>query len=331
MNRQQQVLEALARHGGNVSRAADDVGLSPRQVRRYRDRGVHIPSIPDADRDVSAILRARKDEFRRLDDSIRARQLIPIQMKDDKPICLVFFGDPHLDDPGTDIEAVERHAELVQETEGMYGACLGDITNNWIGRLARLYENHTVTAQEGWKLAEWFLTKVDWLYVVSGNHDLWSGHRDPVPWILEHRGATSLYDCWVRVALQFPNGREIRVNCRHEWKGSSVYHNIQGQYRAAKHGFSDHIIIGGHKHTCGYAQAVHPDPTTGIDHGRLSHLLQVATYKIHDKYAREHGFPNQHISPCACAVIDPGAEYETDLVEIYWRPEKAKKVLEAIR
>ena len=34
--------------------------------------------------------------------------------------------------------------------------CLGDVVNNWAGRLQRLYAEREVTRTQGWKLAQWF-------------------------------------------------------------------------------------------------------------------------------------------------------------------------------
>jgi hypothetical protein len=39
----------------------------------------------------------------------------------------------------------------------MYAVCVGDVTNNWVGRLAALYAEQSTTEAEAWKLAEWWL------------------------------------------------------------------------------------------------------------------------------------------------------------------------------
>ena len=43
------------------------------------------------------------------------------------------------------------------------------------------------------------------------------------------------------------------------------------------------------------------DPASGL----ISHALRVAGYKIHDRYAKELGLPNQNITPASVTIIDP--------------------------
>src|SRR5690606_30050158 len=93
--------------------------------------------------------------------------LIPIRVREDKPIGILLFGDPHLDDDGTDINLVRHHVGLCGD--GIYGASIGDYQNNWVGRLTALYGRHGTTAIESWVLAEWFFASVPWLFLISGN------------------------------------------------------------------------------------------------------------------------------------------------------------------
>ena len=40
---------------------------------------------------------------------------------------------------------------------------------------------------------------------------------------------------------------------------------------------------------------------------RVCHAIQVASYKLYDRYARDKGFKDQHVSPAVLTVIDPKA------------------------
>jgi hypothetical protein len=44
-------------------------------------------------------------------------------------------------------------------------------------------------------------------------------------------------------------------------------------------------------------------------------------------HAKERGFRDQHISPCAVTLINPYAEREAGLVQLYWDAEEAADVL----
>jgi hypothetical protein len=91
--------------------------------------------------------------------------------------------------------------------------------------------------------------------------------------------------------------------------------------KAAQLGFRDHVLVNGHKHASGYG--VIKCPATGL----ISHCIQIASYKVYDRYAKERGFRDQHISPCAVTLINPYAEREAGLLQLYWDPEEAADVL----
>ena len=96
-----------------------------------------------------------------------------------------------------------------------------------------------------------FVNKVDWLYLIAGNHDVWSGEGDPLEFLMrDHKG---VYERWgARLNLRFPNGKEVRINARHFFKGHSIWNTAHGVARAAQMGWSDHILTCGHIHVSGY-------------------------------------------------------------------------------
>ncbi len=327
-------LAAIAEHG-SISAAARALGI-PRPTLQARVRAAGYTTehrqdysldVPMDEIDVPSLVAERKAKYARKAAAEEAAFLQNLRIKIPGPIGIVHFGDPHVDDDGTDLEMLERHCQIVRETEGLFAVNLGDTTNNWCGRLARLYAEQSTSAAEAWKLAEWFLELLGekCLYLVGGNHDLWSGAGDPLKWIARRSGAGLYAPSQVRINLQFPAGRDIRINCRHDFKGHSMYNPAHGAAKALLMGVRDHIAICGHKHTSGYNTL--KDPATGI----IGHAVQVASYKIHDRYQKEAGFKDQHISPCAVTILDPEAEDEADVVQHFWRPERAAFYLTCLR
>jgi hypothetical protein len=187
--------------------------------------------------------------------------------------------------------------------------------------LARLYGEQSVSAQESWVLVEWLITSTNWLYLIGGNHDLWSGASDPVKWMA--RQANSLYEHHgARLGLKCPNGREIRVNARHDFKGHSQWNTAHGPSKAAQMGWRDHILACGHTHVSGYQ--VVKDPATGL----ISHALRVASYKTHDRYADEKGLPNQNIFVAPVTIIDPRyADTDPRCITVIFDPEEGADFL----
>lgn len=324
---------------GGRSQIASDTGLSQPVVRRHlrklRDLGeipesgdkktgdFQAPQLPDQERSLDDILSHRKDEFKRNSDWLASRKLIPIKINLDGPIGITHIGDPHVDNPGCDIAQLERHLNVINDTEGMLGANVGDAQDNWIGRLANLYESTTVTKAEAWKLVEWMVNRVDWLYLIGGNHDVWSGGNDPLKWIVGNREKFGIFENHaVRLNLKFPNGKAVRVNARHDFPGHSQWNAGHGLAKAAKMGARDHVLVCGHKHVS--AVGVEKCPQTGL----ISHLLRVATYKTVDDYAIKSGFPDGNISPAAVTIIDPQyADDDPRLITVLHDVEEAAEYL----
>jgi hypothetical protein len=257
-----------------------------------------IAELPSELPGAEELLQRRRKEWQRKSAHETARSLISVKIKIDGPIGIVHMGDPHVDDPGTNIDALEQHVDIINRTEGMFGANVGDLQNNWVGRLARLYGEQSTSAAEAWVLTEWLVRSVKWLYLIGGNHDLWSGSGDPVKWIAAHAG--QMYEGWgARLNLVFPNKKEVRVNARHDFAGNSMWNTAHGVAKAVQMGWRDHIATCGHRHTSGYQ--ILKDPSSGL----ISHALRIAGYKVFDRYAKELGLPNQNVTPAVVTIIDP--------------------------
>lgn len=262
------------------------------------NRGFTIPDLPDSAPSAEELLERRGRDFARKAAAAEARKLIPIQIHVDGPIGIAHFGDPHVDDDGTDIDMLQRHVDIVNRTPGLFAANCGDYTNNWIGRLARLWADESVSARDSRVLAEWLLRACSWLFLVGGNHDAWSGVDDPIAWIASQIGALhEPFQC--RVELNFPNGKKIRINARHDFKGHSQYNAAHGAMKAAKFGWRDHVLTCGHLHISGYG--LEKDPSSGL----VTHCIRIASYKTLDRYAVERGLPDQNIFVCPVTIIDP--------------------------
>ena len=341
----EQIIAALKSNNGSRSKAAVQLGLCLRALASrlvsMRKKGIEIPEVnysrfvdkeeysftplPESDVPIEELIAHRKRQFVHKRDHEEASKLIPIRIKIPGAVGLLFFGDPHVDDDGTDIEALERHTALVKATEGLFAVNVGDTTNNWVGRLARLYGDQSTSAAQAWRLAEWFMGQCDWLWLLAGNHDLWSGAGDPMRWIARQQSA--LYkSSEARINLKFPNGAEVRINSRHDHAGSSIWNPAHGSMKAAIMGTRDHIYVAGHKHESAYS--VLKDPITDI----TMHALKVASYKVYDRYAKERGFRDNALSPCALVTINPSLpSHHADMIKVFWEPEHGADYLKFLR
>jgi hypothetical protein len=284
-----------------------------------------VGALPNELPTAEELIARRQTQFTRKAAAKEARRLIPVKVKIDGPFGIAHGGDPHLDDDGTDIALVQRHVAIINRTEGLFGANVGDFSNNWVGRLARLYGEQSVSAAEAWVLVEWYVKAVNWLYLIGGNHDAWSGAGDPLKWIT--RQAAALYEMHgARLELSTPSGRKIRVNARHDFKGHSQWNAGHGPMKAAKMGWRDHILTCGHTHVSAFGYE--KDPSSGL----ISHCIRVASYKTYDRYADEKGLPDQTIFVCPVTIIQPQyADNDARLVTFFPDPEQGADFLTFLR
>jgi hypothetical protein len=294
------VARAVELHG-SINKAAAALGVSRTTAQnKIKQHRVEVESLPDPDLPVADLIARRASDYERRAKAALARRLVNVKVKEDGPIGICFFGDPHLDDDGTDIGLAFEHARIVAKAPAMYGMNVGDNQNNWIGRLARLYANQSTTAQESWRIAEEFLKIVTWLALVKGNHDSWTGAGDPIDWILRDTG-TYISDTDVRLGVNFKNGRQCRIWMRHNFNGTSIWNTLHGLMRAAQQGNDFHIFACGHHHTAAHHVEFSPEM------GHAWHALRVGGYKILDHYAAENGLRAQNRMPSGVFVIDPDA------------------------
>lgn len=343
----EQLIACLRKHKGIRMDAAKELGITPRSVierasilmangvkglettynvpKKAGDKEFEFTPLPEDDISIEELVKHRKRQFAHKREYEEASKLIPIRVKVPGPIGILHFGDPHVDDDGTDIEALERHTALVNATEGLFAVNCGDTTNGWAGRLARLYADQSTSAEQAWKLAEWFIKRCQWLYIIAGNHDLWAGAGDPLKWIARQQDA--LYKASeARVALKFPNGQEVRINARHDHAGSSIWNPAHGPMKAAIMGTRDHLYVAGHKHESAYS--VLKDAISGI----TMHACKVSSYKVYDRYARDRGFRDNTLSPCMVTVINPNLPNDhPDLIKVFWEPEIGVDYLNFLR
>lgn len=324
---------ALAQHG-NVSAAARALGIHRATMQgRLRTARQRLPpskpfeteELPDELPTADDLLKRRSGQFQRKQKAIEARSLIPIRITCTGPIGIAHMGDPHVDDDGTDIDTLRRHVDVINATEGMFAGNVGDYSNNWVGRLARLYGQQSLSAAEAWVLVEWLVKAVRWIYLVGGNHDCWSGAGDPIKWMAA-QARVQYENHGMRLGLTFPKGRMIRVNARHDFSGRSQWNTAHGPAKAAQLGWRDHILTCGHTHQSGYQ--VLRDPATGL----ISHALRVGSYKTYDRYAEERGLPNQTFTVAPVTVIRPQfADDDNRLITVCFDPETAAEFLTWLR
>ncbi|CTQ45783.1 metallophosphoesterase [Roseibium aggregatum] len=316
---------------GSYTEAAKMLGVHPttvmRTIRRAEattEAGFETPDLPSSVAPVEEIIERQMKAYKRKRIAAEARSMVDVQIRIDGPYGIAHGGDPHLDDNGANWPRLLRDLECIKKTEGLFGANVGDVTNNWIGRLAALYANQNTTENEAWKLAEWFIEELCPLYLVGGNHDVWAGGKDPLKWMMGQQPGVQ-GDHGVRLRLKSPSGRDCLINARHDFPGRSQYSPTFGPAKAAFKGHAYHILTCGHTHVSGY-QIV-----KNSFNGTVSHALRVGAYKQFDDFADKLGFDDHHVFECPVTVINPEADDERKFVKVFFDPEEGADYLNFAR
>jgi len=193
--------------------------------------------------------------------------------------------------------------DLMANTPGMIGICVGDITNNWVGRLMKKYADQETTRKQAEKLIEWFLSEagVYWAAVIGGNHDIWNTDGGDINKFIFRSQAGIYRNHGVRLKLKIPGGKTINVNCRHDYAGHSQWNESHAMSKAARFGVDD-IYVAGHRHVSGYQIVKNHESQ------RISHAVRVAGYKEIDDYAESKSLREHNIFQSMAFIVDPGQE-----------------------
>lgn len=318
------------------AQAGQELGVPGSTLREWNRRfGAMLPpaqeevavkrlSVDVADEPIEDLIARKKEHLKRSKAREAWGELVPVSVNTDKPIAVTLVGDPHIDDDHCDIEALETDLDTISKTQGMYAGHIGDLTNNWVGRLAKLYAHQRTTFDEGIRLTEWMLKRCPTLFLVAGNHDLWNNGMDILRFITKQAGVGHTKPHGARLALRWPNGEEIRIHARHDFRGGSIYSDTHGHKRSLLWGHRDHILVAGHKHV----DEARVEPSI---EGMAHWMFRVSGYKVIDDYAEENGFVRKRMAPSVTVILDPYQRVPAERVKPYWDIENASEYLTWLR
>lgn len=309
----QRTVNVFAAFNEDVAKTTLELGVSESTLRRRRqsaaekgitpklDDGsqVDLPNFPDDDVSAEEILSMME---RRFDKRLKHHQSLhwfPIKFKTEEPIGIVVVGDPHLGSNGCNVPLLRQHVDLMSNTPGCYAVNIGDTTDNWGGRLIRLYAENDVSKATERKLARWFLqdSGVPWIVWLEGNHDHMDGGFCEYLKAINAK-SIPMVDWRARFRLVFPNDVEARFDAAHNHKGHSMWNPLHGQTRAAHMDEIADVYVAGHHHTWALS-------TQEMADGRITHYARARGYKFIDEHAHRHGFNEQQYGASIMFVVRP--------------------------
>lgn len=304
------IIEAWKRNGHSARAAARDLGCHNTVVlRRLRAAGLNGDTRVDMD-----ALRSKAPITPESDEVTRAR--IELSLRHERkaakgswrkpsyinlgtgPIILGVFGDPHIDNSGTDLDLFEDALSKRDPDGRVFTCCVGDFFDNWPRVMGHLYQE-SGDPTPAWRLFEHWMDNWPFLFSVSGNHGQFaSGTVNFLDEFMRQRGML-MRRSGGRFILDLGGDKPVTISMRHIWQGSSQYSDAHALKRAATFGHTDDdAVIGGHIHRGELRFHIRPSD------GKVSRLIQVSSFKKNDTYANDRGFMSAETPPVVWLVID---------------------------
>jgi hypothetical protein len=265
--------------------------------------------------------------FRKVESKInKTRGWRPVKLAETKPFMVMMFGDIHGDDPACNWPQLVRDIEICRN-DGVYGVHLGDVTNNWVGRLTRLFAKHNVSQDEARRRVRWLLhdAGVHWLWWLVGNHDEWNEGGTILDLLAEMAPRPVIMADWEGTFDIQAAGQSWKVHAAHNFKGNSEWNILHGPTKAARRTSLADLYVCGHLHNWGTGSFEIPG------HNRVVHMLRARGYKWDDSHAIVNGF-EQTVSGAAIACIfNPAATTAAGRILTFEDPQTALAVLQALR
>lgn len=337
-----QALEAVTAFGSQA-KAAEALGIARTtlQSRLYKAvfsqsqnerKAVEFPDFVtsgDEEEPIEEIIKRQVRNFERKKKAADARKWFPIKIKDNKPMGVLFFGDPHVDDDGCNWPALHRDVKLCRETEGLYAVNIGDSTNCWGGRLIKKYADQETSVHTARRLVEWLLldSGVSWLVWLMGNHEH-MGDGAPLLHEMNKRFGTHrvpMLDWSARFCLEFENGESFRINAAHDFPGNSMWNPNHGPVKAAAFGDDVDLAVCGHRHNWAISQ------WEMADKGTTPLMVRLRGYKHMDDYARRIGKFEQDEGQSILVIFDPTSTSRAGRMQAFVDIEKGAAVLSHLR
>jgi len=307
-------IATLNRLDKKILSTARELGIEPATLRHRLklavQRGIHSPEIqypdlPSSELPAEQLIEQASARFQTHLAAREAQQWFNIKIKSNLPIGIAFVGDPHIDNNGCNWPLLREHIGLLETTPGLYATNMGDLTDNWIGRLERLYADQEMSKKQAWKLAKYLLKDCDirWLCHILGNHDAWGDG----PYLIKAnaRPLVPVLDWQARFQVSFPNGRRVRIHAAHDFPGRSIWNKSHGPTKAAMLWDQADIFVAGHRHEWEIVEG------ENAQRGFNYWLVRVRGYKFIDSYADRLGYGSQRHGATVAAIVDPSAEGPT--------------------
>lgn len=206
-----------------------------------------------------------------------------ITIDDDKPIALAFWGDWHIGGKGVDYDMLDRDAEIIRTTEGLYVFGMGDYKDNGSALVHPTSTQDSVATtdmQDKIVQRKFELTAEKHIVTIRGCHDDWdkrNANKDFIQSLCEITGAVNL---WHGGIVNLTVGQvEYRIGARHKFKFESSLNTTNSQRNFINENGHCDIVAVAHKH---FAEFEHARKM-----GAETVFLRSGSYKRYDEFGQK--------------------------------------------
>lgn len=321
---------------GSVVETAENIGIS-RSTVQYHLRKMETSTDPkklapipelltESEEPITDVIATLTKKAERRHQLKKGRKWLTVPVNIQGPVALFFVGDPHLDSDGCDWVQLQQDIAHMKACKAGLAVNLGDQLDNWVGRLMEKYAGSDMSMSTGRRLVKWLFREsgVPWWLILRGNHDEWHFSGELFTEYARPIAQTAKWEA--QLTLRFPNKREVRLWCAHDFPGNSIWHGLHGPLRASKMRDMAHIYACGDKHnwaTYHYENA---------DRDFTPLVVRARGYKcIEDEFA-EHklGKTLQKEGGTIMVVVDPASTTEGGLCTAFTDLRKGNLFLNAL-
>lgn len=258
---------------------------------------------------------------------------IEINIKTDKPILLVPFGDIHAGAQEVDYKRFAQEAEWVSGTPGCYVMLFGDITDSYFwGGDAQDDNIGSFGEQNKFMKAcmDMFSKTKRLLCAWGGDHDKWSSQRGDTIYADFGKQYNAHYLEGVSYVTLGVGEQTYRIVGAHRHNGFSIYNRSHPALRIARDwaggGVDLDLAITAHTHR--KAVLSQPVKRFGGDN-ELVHYMSLGAYKQTDAYGRKKGLGrlNKDEIGTQAILLYPNKKH----IEVFWDVESGLEALNKAR
>lgn len=310
---------AVAAHGSKRA-AARALNIDPATLRYHLNK---CPPLPDTHEPIDQLRKRLRENFERKHARRLAETWLPIGIPEQGAFAFVWFGDPHLGDDSCNMPLLEDHVAICRQP-GVYGACVGDYSNNWVGRLVRKYGDQETGRSSERELIKWFAKDcgVDWRLWLVGNHDMWNEGEAILGLIVDKAFYVASWQA--QITLRGIRD-EWKVHAAHSFPGQSMWNSNHGGLRQARMNSPAELLVEGHTHNFGLQSFERPGD------GRVANLVQTRGYKWHDEYATVKGYYQGQSGASVMTVFNPDAKTAAGRITCFGDLETGADFLQFLR